>query len=56
VAPTDSLPVVRFDHKAGERSLDLLRWGLVPNWAKDIKVGFANITPRPKDKEQAGFP
>jgi hypothetical protein len=43
VAPTDQLPVVRYDKKAGERSLDLLRWGLVPYWAKDIKVGFANI-------------
>jgi putative SOS response-associated peptidase YedK len=42
-APTDSLPVVRYDARAGERSLDLLRWGLVPNWAKDINVGFANI-------------
>ena len=29
--------------KAGERSLDLLRWGLVPYWAKDLNVGFANI-------------
>ncbi len=43
VAPTDPLPVVRYDGKAGERSLDLMRWGLVPFWAKDIKVGFANI-------------
>jgi len=43
VAPTDPLPVVRYDAKAGERSLDPLRWGLVPFWAKDIKVGFANI-------------
>jgi putative SOS response-associated peptidase YedK len=43
VAPTDSLPVVRYDAKAGERSLDLLRWGLVPFWAKDLHVGFANI-------------
>src|SRR5438045_6780443 len=42
-APTDSLPVVRYDKKVGERSLDLLRWGLVPYWAKDLKVGFANI-------------
>jgi putative SOS response-associated peptidase YedK len=42
-APTDVLPVVRYDAKAGEHSLDLLRWGLVPYWAKDIKVGFANI-------------
>jgi putative SOS response-associated peptidase YedK len=43
VAPTDPLPVVRHDRRAGERSLDILRWGLVPYWAKDIKVGFANI-------------
>ena len=43
VAPTDPLPVVRYDTKAGERSLDIMRWGVVPYWAKDIKVGFANI-------------
>jgi len=43
VAPTDSLPVVRYDPKAGQRSLDMLRWGLIPYWAKDMKVGFANI-------------
>ena len=43
MAPTDQLPVVRYDRKAGERSLDLLRWGLVPYWAKDLNVGFANI-------------
>ena len=43
VAPTDPLPVVRCDTSAGERSLDVMRWGLVPFWSKDIKVGFANI-------------
>ena len=43
MAPTDSLPVVRYDTKAGERSLYMLRWGLVPFWAKDLNVGFANI-------------
>jgi putative SOS response-associated peptidase YedK len=43
VAPTDPHPVVRFDQRAGERRLDVMRWGLVPFWAKDIKVGFANI-------------
>jgi putative SOS response-associated peptidase YedK len=43
VAPTDPLPVVRFDAKERQRSLDVMRWGLVPFWAKDIKVGFANI-------------
>jgi hypothetical protein len=43
VAPTDPLPVVRFDAKERQRSLDVMRWGLVPFWAKDIKFGFANI-------------
>ena len=40
---TDLLLVVRYDRRAGERSLDLLRWGLMPHWAKDINVGFTNI-------------
>jgi putative SOS response-associated peptidase YedK len=43
VAPTDSLPIVRYDPKAGHRTLDLMRWGLVPYWAKDIKIGFSTI-------------
>ena len=43
MAPTDPVPVVRYDEKAGERSLDVMRWGLVPFWANDIKVGFSNI-------------
>jgi putative SOS response-associated peptidase YedK len=46
VAPTDSLPIVRWDARSGERGLDLMRWGLVPYWAKEIKVGFANINAR----------
>jgi len=37
-APTDKLPVVRRD-RDGRRSLDLLRWGLIPYWAKDPKIG-----------------
>jgi putative SOS response-associated peptidase YedK len=37
-APTDSFPIVRLNHD-GRRCLDLLRWGLVPWWAKDIKMG-----------------
>ena len=36
-------PVVRYDAKASERSLDVLRWGLVPFWATDLNVGFSNI-------------
>jgi len=33
VAPTDPLPIVCYDAKVGERSLDVMRWGLVPFWA-----------------------
>jgi putative SOS response-associated peptidase YedK len=42
-APTDTLPVVRWDTAAGERSLDPMRWGLVPYWAKDLKIGYTTI-------------
>jgi putative SOS response-associated peptidase YedK len=51
VAPTDQLAVVRYDREAGERSLDLLRWGLVPYWAKDLNVGFANINAKAEEIE-----
>ena len=30
VAPTDNLLIVRYDAEAGSRTLDLMRWGLVP--------------------------
>ena len=43
VALTDPLPVVRYDVKEHQRGLEVMRWGLVPFWAKDIKVGFANV-------------
>jgi putative SOS response-associated peptidase YedK len=43
VAPTDPLPIVRYDAKDHRRSLQVMRWGLVPFWVKDIKAGFANI-------------
>src|ERR1700761_604652 len=49
VAPTDSLPIVRHNPKTGSRTLDLMRWGLVPYWAKDIKIGFSAINARAED-------
>ena len=35
--------MVRYDARASNRALDVMHWGLVPFWAKDIKVGFGNI-------------
>lgn len=43
MAPTDPLPVVRYDAKEHQRRLEVMRWGLVPFWSRDIEVGFANI-------------
>ena len=37
-APTQNLAVVRLDAE-GRRSLDLMRWGLIPSWAKDKAIG-----------------
>jgi putative SOS response-associated peptidase YedK len=45
-APAQMLPVVRFEPKAQERRVDLLRWGLVPHWAKDQAIGNRLINAR----------
>jgi putative SOS response-associated peptidase YedK len=51
------LPIVRYNAKEGHRALELMRWGLVPYWAKDIKVSFANIKCHGgAGGQQAGFP
>src|SRR6476619_5244804 len=36
VAPTQDAPVVRM--RDGERRIEMMRWGLVPHWAKDKKA------------------
>jgi putative SOS response-associated peptidase YedK len=44
VAPRAQVPVVAERH--GERVLDVVRWGLVPFWAKDPKIGDRMINAR----------
>ncbi len=46
IAPTQSAPVVRRDGAGGGRTLALLRWGLVPSWAKEIAIGARMINAR----------
>src|SRR6266478_8273337 len=43
IAPTQDILFVRFNPETKERTLDALRWGLVPFWAKDIKIGYSLI-------------
>ena len=45
-APTQDLAVVRYNPATKARSLDLLRWGLVPLWAKDLSFGARCINAR----------
>ena len=45
-APTDNLAAVRFNPQTRTRALDLLRWGLVPLWAKDPSFGPKCINAR----------
>jgi putative SOS response-associated peptidase YedK len=44
-APTDLLPIIRNHPKRG-RELTLLRWGLIPSWAKDASIGAKMINAR----------
>jgi putative SOS response-associated peptidase YedK len=43
-APTTDLPVVT--SRRGERTLDMMRWGLIPGWAKDKKIGGSTFNAR----------
>ena len=38
-APSQELLVIRQNHKTGERSLDLLKWGLIPHGCSDPRGG-----------------
>jgi putative SOS response-associated peptidase YedK len=38
VAPQSAVPVVH-DTREGERVAELMRWGLVPHWARDASIG-----------------
>ncbi len=38
IAPTQTVVAIRFDEETGPRTLVLMRWGLIPRWAKDTKA------------------
>ena len=45
-APRQSLLVVRQDQEAGGRVVEAMRWGLIPTWAKEAKLGDRAINAR----------
>lgn len=52
IASQSVQPVVRQGRDTGEREFALLRWGLVPFWAKDAKIGYSTINARAEEAAQ----
>ncbi len=53
IAPTQQVAAVRaVVEDGGERRLLLLRWGLVPSWARDLRVGNRMINARAETASQ----
>ena len=48
-APQSTQPVVRAKRDTSGREFALLRWGLVPFWAKDAKFGYSSINARAEE-------
>jgi putative SOS response-associated peptidase YedK len=46
LAPTDPVPIVRRDPGDKLRRLDIVRWGLLPFWAKDAKLSYSTFNAR----------
>jgi putative SOS response-associated peptidase YedK len=44
VAPSQTIPIIR--NEQGHRLFALARWGLIPSWAKDIRIGYNTINAR----------
>jgi putative SOS response-associated peptidase YedK len=43
IAPTQQIPVVRQHPKQRVRQLSLMKWGLIPHWAKDPSIATSTI-------------
>jgi putative SOS response-associated peptidase YedK len=48
-APQSLQPVVRLGRDSGSREFALLRWGLVPFWAKEAKPAYSTINARAEE-------
>jgi putative SOS response-associated peptidase YedK len=46
VAPTQPVPIIRQNPKEPRRELSLVRWGLIPSWAKDSSGAARMINAR----------
>lgn len=51
IAPTQPVPCIRFSQQS-QWYVELIRWGLVPAWADDTKVGYKMINARAETVDQ----
>jgi putative SOS response-associated peptidase YedK len=52
-APTQDVLAIRFNPENKQRTLDALKWGLIPNWAKDPKIAYKTINARAESIDTA---
>jgi putative SOS response-associated peptidase YedK len=43
IAPTQPVPVIRQNPKEPVRQISLMKWGLIPNWARDVSIAGSTI-------------
>lgn len=46
IAPTQSVATVTVSPQQMQRQFQFMRWGLIPSWAKDLKIGSKMINAR----------
>ena len=56
IAPSQDVPVIVEDQSSSDKTrlLKFMRWGLVPFWADDPKIGFKMINARSDKVEKSG--
>jgi putative SOS response-associated peptidase YedK len=53
IAPSQDVLALRYDSEKSARSLVALRWGLIPSWADDEKIGYKTINARMETVQSA---
>ena len=46
IAPTQQIAAIKLNPETGTRQLSQFRWGLIPSWADDPKIGYSMINAR----------
>jgi putative SOS response-associated peptidase YedK len=53
VSPTQPVPVIRQNPKEPVRELSMMRWGLIPSWARDSSAAARMINARSETASQS---